>query len=138
VANLADLIKGLNETQFETLKRELNASRKLDLVEYIATAHNQPAVARKSAKRWLDNGARLPYHVSATRKGRTYALKTAVNYYGLRGERLPRPHLEVSRKEKVWAFKPVHPHVRKHERHHERQAIQPKHQHHQLRQGHHR
>jgi hypothetical protein len=127
----------LNETQFETLKRELNASRKLDLVEYIATAHNQPAVARKSAKRWLDNGARQPYHVSATRKGRTYALKTAVNYYGLRGERPPAPHIEAKRT-KVQAHKPVHRIERKHERHHERKATQPKHQHHQLRRGHHR
>ena len=82
VSNLADGIRGLNSTQLRTFDR-VAGPRGVDVAQYIATAHNKPAVARKSLRRWLDNGAQSSYLISCPRVSRLYATKTLNNYQAL-------------------------------------------------------
>lgn len=82
VANLASLIKSLNERELRTFER-VASSRALDIVEFVATAHNKPAVARRAARAWLDHDARYPYLVSLPSVSRIYAMKTEANYNAL-------------------------------------------------------
>jgi hypothetical protein len=82
VSNLADGIRGLDSTQLRTFE-QVAGPRGVDVAQYIATAHNKPVVARKSLRRWLDNGARSSYFVSCPRVSRLYATKTLNNYQAL-------------------------------------------------------
>ncbi len=82
VSNLADLIASLNERELKTLERVWRTSD-VDLVEYIATAHNKPAFARDAGRKWLWDKARLPYLGSTRPTGRIYATKTKNNWRAL-------------------------------------------------------
>ncbi len=82
INNLAILIAGLDDTQVDTLERGM-AANKLSLVEYIATAHNNPAEARAAARRWLDNRMQYEFVISTSPVILYYAQKTAANYRAL-------------------------------------------------------
>ena len=82
VSNLADGIRGLNDRQLRTFE-QVAGPRGVDVAQYVATAHNKPAVARQSLRRWLDNGAQSSYLVSCPRVSRLYATKTLKNYQAL-------------------------------------------------------
>lgn len=80
--NLATLIRKLNERQLRTFER-VAPSKGLDIVQFIAVAHNKPAVAMRSGRRWLDNGARLSFMESCPRVSQVYAMKTVANFRAL-------------------------------------------------------
>jgi hypothetical protein len=82
VSNLADLVAQLNDRELRTLQRVWPHHR-VELVQYVATAHHLPAVAVKSARHWLDNRARTRFETSCPRSIRLYALKTRVNLAAL-------------------------------------------------------
>jgi len=82
VANLGDMIAGLNDSQLKVLER-VHKTRNKDITEFIAGAHHSPANARKIAKRWLDNDAKLEYLASCHRRHIAYARKTYQNWEAL-------------------------------------------------------
>ena len=82
VSNLADGIRKLNGKQLATFER-VAGPKGVDVAQFIATAHNKPAVGFKSLQRWLDNGAKGSYRDSCPRVSRLYATKTLNNYNAL-------------------------------------------------------
>ena len=80
--NLATLIRGLNKSQLRTFER-VAPNKGLDIVQFIAVAHNKPAYAMPSARRWLDNGARTSFMESCPRVSQVYAMKTVANFRAL-------------------------------------------------------
>ncbi len=81
--NVALLIRSLNARELQTLEKVWN-TRQLDLVQFIATAHNKPAAACTAAHHWLKNHARTSYASSTTSASRIYATKTKSNFSVLR------------------------------------------------------
>jgi len=79
VHNMALLIASLSPQELQTLENVWQ-SRPLDIVEFIATAHNKPAAACISAHRWLKNHTQQVYVSSTSGASYTYASKTASNY----------------------------------------------------------
>lgn len=82
ISNLADGIRGLNGKELKVFE-EVAGPRGIDVAQYIATAHNKPAVARQSLRRWLDNKAKKAYLESCPRVSQLYARKTRNNYNAL-------------------------------------------------------
>lgn len=82
VSNLADGIRKLNGRQLTVFER-VAGPRGVDVAQFVATAHNKPAVGMQSLRRWLDSGARGSYRDSCPRVSRLYATKTLNNYNAL-------------------------------------------------------
>jgi hypothetical protein len=89
--NLARLAQNLDRAEFNTLATKW-ADKKVDIVEYIATAHHAPGGytsrhgyigAIGAAKRWLDNDAKLEFSVSCKGDLPWYAQKTKANMKAL-------------------------------------------------------
>lgn len=80
--NIARLIKRLNTTQLNTLIR-IHKKKGRDIVQFIGVSHHAPAPAPKIAMRWLDNGGRSSFLISAPGRLRKYARKTVANYDAL-------------------------------------------------------
>ncbi len=78
VYNVCVLVKSLNTTQKKTLKLNWSANKD-DLFYYCATAHHNPAAARKAAKIWLDNKVKHPFENSCGKRIAYYAKKTRKN-----------------------------------------------------------
>ncbi len=82
VSNLADGIRKLNARQVATFEK-IAGPQGVVVAQYIATAHNKPAVARVALRRWLDSGGKQPYCKSCNKSSRGYATKTLNNYKAL-------------------------------------------------------
>ncbi len=82
IDNIANMITRLNRSQIGTLK-EVGPSKKEDIIQFIATAHNKPGHAYDAAKRWLDNRAKSDYTQSCGNGIRVYSQKTGINYNAL-------------------------------------------------------
>lgn len=82
INNLAELIKQLNRRQFSTLQQKYSY-KMIDIANYIATAHHQPANAISSANLWLDDRAESTYSSNCNEKIRIYSRKTAGNLVAL-------------------------------------------------------
>lgn len=82
VSNLADVIRSMNARQVATFER-VGGPRGVDVAQFLATAHNKPAVARRAMRAWLDSGARRSYREFCPRVSRLYATKTYNNYRAL-------------------------------------------------------
>ncbi|MHB8871383.1 MAG: hypothetical protein ACYC5G_02915 [Candidatus Doudnabacteria bacterium] len=83
IYNLAVLLRQCSPKEKQVLKNTWR-SHTTDLVEFIATAHHLPGGAIKSARRWLNNGAKLDFEVSCPRNLRQYARKTKANLRALK------------------------------------------------------
>lgn len=89
--NLAELIRRLDKKQrkaFGNYLEELEENSSLkdngdDLVQYIATAHHLPAVARGVARKWLNGGAKKDFKQYCGAHLGRYAGKTKSNYKAL-------------------------------------------------------
>lgn len=78
LSNMKDLIKKMSDKEVANLQR--GYGKHLDeLVQFIATAHHQPAPAISGARLWVANDMRLPLQVSLGPKLRKYAEKTQGN-----------------------------------------------------------
>lgn len=82
ISNLADVIRSLNGRQIAVFER-VGGPRGVDVAQFLATAHNKPAVARRALRAWLDAGARGSYRDFCPRVSRLYATKTLNNYRAL-------------------------------------------------------
>lgn len=82
IDNFSNLVNKLSADQQKTLHDEWQKKAN-DLVGFAATAHHLPAPAITVAKRWLDNGAKLPFEVSCGRALGQYAHKTDQNFKAL-------------------------------------------------------
>ena len=80
--NLARLIGRLNNKQMDVLEAQYSSNMD-DLVQFIATSHHAPSHGLTTAERWLDNGAKQDFSVSANNRILTYAKKSRENYEGL-------------------------------------------------------
>jgi hypothetical protein len=80
--NIAMLIRKLNKKELAVFARVGVKSDKA-LMEFVAVAHHAPAYAMRAGRRWLDNGARKSFMVSAGGPYLIYAQKTASNYDAL-------------------------------------------------------
>ncbi len=85
IHNLASLLSNLNDTQAEKFA---NIGER-DLIQYVATAHNNPASAMQSATRFLDNNMNAEYWHSVPPNILGYALKTAANFSALKAKHSP-------------------------------------------------
>lgn len=81
--NIGTLLRLCSPKEKQVLKNVWR-SHTTDLVEFVATAHHLPGGAMKSARRWLNNGARLDFEVSCPRNLRQYARKTKANLGALK------------------------------------------------------
>ncbi|MBR9690547.1 hypothetical protein GOV08_02570 [Candidatus Woesearchaeota archaeon] len=89
INNISYLVENLNERELSVLE-EVWKEKKSDLVEYIATAHHLPVVAKNTAKRWLQNNAEYPFWQSSSNKACIdYAFKTRSNRKALLIEGIP-------------------------------------------------
>jgi hypothetical protein len=79
VFNTAKLINVLNDRQVKVLSKKWR-SKHVDLVAYLATAHNAPGAAWGAAQRWLDGGAKHSYTTSCHARWREYGVKTVNNH----------------------------------------------------------
>ncbi len=75
---MIDNIANLTNKRYNVLN-SVWRNKKDDLVIFVATAHHMPGPALNAARRWLDNKARLPFHVSCGSHLRRYAIKTRAN-----------------------------------------------------------
>lgn len=82
INNIASLVKQLNRSQEGTLYKKWHKNKD-DIIKYIATAHHLPSVARKAAKRWLDNDVEYDFVVSCSNAIRNYAEKTDSNWHSM-------------------------------------------------------
>lgn len=89
IYNLSRMINNLSRVEYDVLENNWT-DHKDDLIKYIATAHHLPAKARKAARNWLANGAKLDYSVSCSSRIRGYADKTGENYSAIYGIK-PKP-----------------------------------------------
>ncbi|HBD05487.1 TPA: hypothetical protein DCZ32_03435 [Candidatus Uhrbacteria bacterium] len=78
IDNIAALVRRIDKRQMKTLERVYRTKHEA-VVQYIATAHHQPASALSAASRWLDNDAHLPYSHSCNKRLLEYARKTEAN-----------------------------------------------------------
>lgn len=78
IFNLGNLIRNLNSREFRTYSKNYNKHQN-ELVQYIATAHNAPGSALDAARKWIDNGMKLPYERSCRSNILDYALKSKNN-----------------------------------------------------------
>lgn len=78
IYNLCELIKTLSAKEKVTLANCWK-KKKDDVFLYCATAHHSPVYARKSARRWLDHGAKSSYEKSCSKNILAYAQKTRNN-----------------------------------------------------------
>lgn len=83
IYNLILLIKSLSSANIEKIKKYWNKNED-DLIQYIATAHNKPADARKAARRWIDNDLKSDYSISCKKIPLLYAKKTKSNYKAIK------------------------------------------------------
>lgn len=82
VSNLAVFIRKLDEKHLATFER-VASSKSLQLAQFIATAHNKPAVAYASGMKWLTAKAKPEYRASCPAVSRRYATKTFENFQAL-------------------------------------------------------
>lgn len=82
VSNLAVFIRRLDEKHLATFER-VAGSKSLQLAQFIATAHNKPAVAYSSGTKWLTAKAKSEYRTSCPAVSRRYATKTFENFQAL-------------------------------------------------------
>jgi len=83
LVNLAGLVRGLPENARATLAKGWRSHRD-ELLQYIATSHHLPNLARRNATRWVSGGMRTPYVASCGPRLRQYAQKTKANRAALR------------------------------------------------------
>ena len=86
VSNLADGISKLNVRQVATFEK-IAGPQGVVVAQYIATAHNKPAVARVALRHWLDSGGKGQYCIGCNSSSRGYAKKTLNNYNALSATR---------------------------------------------------
>lgn len=82
ISNLAVFIRKLDERHLATFER-VASSKSLELAQFIATAHNKPAVAYSSGVKWLNAKAKPDYRASCPTVSRRYATKTFENFKAL-------------------------------------------------------
>lgn len=82
VSNLADAIRKLNPKQVATFER-LAGPHGVTVAQFVAVAHNKPAVGRRALRRWLDSGGRRPFCEGCNSASRGYGKKTLNNYRAL-------------------------------------------------------
>lgn len=78
VYNICVLVKGLSLKERKTLDANWRSNQD-DLFLYCATAHHLPAVARTSARRWIDNKCKFSFEQSCSSRIVNYAKKTRNN-----------------------------------------------------------
>jgi hypothetical protein len=78
IYNLCEMVKALNGTEKKVLESYWKRNKD-DLFFYCATAHHNPAAARKAARTWLDHKMRYSFERSCNRRIVGYAEKTRKN-----------------------------------------------------------
>lgn len=81
--NLATLVRSLPESHRAKLEKGWRSHRD-EILQYIATSHHLPGIAKRNAERWIANGMRTPYVASCGPRLRQYAKKTQANRQALR------------------------------------------------------
>jgi hypothetical protein len=81
-ANLAMFIRRLNEKQVAQFERIVE-THTIDMAQFIATAHNKPAVAYRAGVQWLNAKAVPGYQQGCPKASKQYADKTRLNYRAL-------------------------------------------------------
>lgn len=80
--NLCRLVKGLSVKQKKLLMISWNKNQD-DIFLYCATAHHNPAAARRAAHNWIDGKAKHSFEYSCNDKILSYAVKTRNNLKAL-------------------------------------------------------
>jgi len=81
--NIMSLIKKMNSDQIIKFNKRCVYQRE-QMVEYIATAHHNPAYARTHALNWISHGCSKPLISYQGKELKIYSQKTSTNYKAIR------------------------------------------------------